>query len=172
MGSLDPDHRRCPNAVRSAIHDHCPGRSNRPRSRRTPDDGAHCWAGGLRLGIVWGAWHAPSFSRPDSFAGALPLLLLLAQLFAWLPAYRVLMVWVYERTNSLLVGILMHVSLTATAFILPPPASSDMQTLLSILASAGVWWLLVAAVQELQRLPRQGPGVPPVGLSNRKGASS
>ena len=31
-----------------------------------------------------------------------------------LPAYRVLMVWVYDRTGSLLVAILMHASLTAT----------------------------------------------------------
>ena len=129
-------------------------------------------ATGLLLGVVWGAWHAALFSRSDSFAGALPLALLLAQLFAWLPAYRVLMVWVYDRTGSLLVAMLMHVSLAATSMIFPPPVISDMQALTSILVSAGAWWLLVAVVQGLQILPRQGRGAPPVGISTRKGASS
>ena len=127
-------------------------------------------ATGLLVGSVWGAWHAPSFSRSDSFAGGLPLALLLVQLFSWLPAYRVLMVWAYDRTGSLLVAILMHVSLTATAIIFPPPAMSDMHSLTSILVSAATWWLLVAAVQRLQILPRQGQGVPPAGISKQKGA--
>lgn len=103
-------------------------------------------ATGLLVGVVWGTWHAPLFSRSDSFAGVLPLALLLAQLFAWLPAYRVLMVWVYNRTGSLLVTILMHASLAATTITLPPPATSDIQALISILVLAGVWWLFVAAV--------------------------
>ena len=60
-------------------------------------------ATGLLVGGVWGAWHAPLFSRSDSFTGALPLVLLTVQLFSWLPAYRVLMVWVYDSTGSLLV---------------------------------------------------------------------
>jgi membrane protease YdiL (CAAX protease family) len=107
-------------------------------------------ATGLLVGICWGAWHAPLFSRSDSFAGPLPLALLLLQL-SWLPAYRVLMVWVYDRTGSLLVAMLMHVSLTATSIIMPPPAISDMLSLTSILASAAAWWLLVAAVASFNR---------------------
>ena len=101
---------------------------------------------GLLVGVVWGAWHAPLFSRSNSFAGALPLLLLLVQLFSWLPAYRVLMVRVYDHTGSLLVAILMHVSLAATSIIIAPTAISDMQSLTSILVSAVIWWLLVAVV--------------------------
>jgi membrane protease YdiL (CAAX protease family) len=103
-------------------------------------------ATGVLVGVVWGAWHAPLFSRIDSFTGALPLALLLLQLFSWLPAYRVLMVWVYDHTGSLLVAILMHVSLAATSIILAPPAMSDMLSLASILLSAAIWWLIVAAV--------------------------
>jgi membrane protease YdiL (CAAX protease family) len=113
-------------------------------------------ATGLLLGIVWGAWHTPLFLRSDSFAGALPLALLLLQLFSWLPAYRVLMVWAYDRTGSLLVAMLMHVSLTATSIILPPPAMSDMQSLTSILASTAIWWLLVAAVAVTNRGQTEG----------------
>ena len=40
--------------------------------------------------------------------------------FSFLPAYRVLMVWVYDRTGSVLVAMLMHVSLTASTLILQP----------------------------------------------------
>jgi len=116
-------------------------------------------ATGLLVGVVWGAWHAPLFSRSDSFAGALPLALLLLQLFSWLPAYRVLMVWTYDRTGSLFVAILMHVSLAATSIILAPPAMSDMQTLTNILVSAATWWLLVAAVAVANRGQTEGVAV-------------
>jgi membrane protease YdiL (CAAX protease family) len=116
-------------------------------------------ATGLLVGVVWGAWHAPLFSRSDSFAEALPLALLLLQLFSWLPAYRVLMVWVYDHTGSLLIAMLMHVSLAATSIIFSPPAMSDMQSLTSILVSAAVWWLLVAAVTVANRGQTEGVAV-------------
>jgi uncharacterized protein len=109
-------------------------------------------ATGLLVGVIWGTWHFPLFWRSDSFSAALPLTLLLVQLFSWLPAYRVLMVWVHDRTGSLLVVMLMHVSLTATSLILPLPAAlSDMQSFTSLLLSAGAWWLLVAAVAAANR---------------------
>jgi membrane protease YdiL (CAAX protease family) len=108
-------------------------------------------ATGLLMGVVWGAWHYPLFSRSDSFTGALPLALLLFQLFSWLPAYRVLMVWVYDHTGSLLVVVLMHISLAATSIIFPPSVMSDMQSLISILVSATTWWLLVVAVAAADR---------------------
>jgi uncharacterized protein len=116
-------------------------------------------ATGLLVGVVWGAWHAPLFSRSDSFVGALPLALLLIQLFSWLPAYRVLMVWAYDRTGSLLVAMLMHVSLAATSIVLAPQAMSDMQSLTSILVSAATWWLLVAAVAVANRGQTEGVAV-------------
>ncbi|MCU0501586.1 MAG: CPBP family intramembrane metalloprotease [Anaerolineae bacterium] len=76
---------------------------------------------GLIVGLMWGAWHFIMFWENDSFSGALPLAILLAGLFAWLPAYRILMVWVYDRTESLFVVILMHASLVATMIITEPP---------------------------------------------------
>jgi membrane protease YdiL (CAAX protease family) len=108
-------------------------------------------ASGLVVGLFWGGWHAPLFSRRDSFAAALPLALLLLQLFSWLPAFRILMVWVYDRTGSLLITMLMHASLSATSIILPPPAMTDLQTVTTILTSAAIWWLLVAAVAVANR---------------------
>jgi membrane protease YdiL (CAAX protease family) len=103
-------------------------------------------ATGLLVGVVWGAWHFLAFRESGSFSGALPLTVLLVKLFSWLPAYRVLMVWVYDRTGSLLVAMLMHASLTATAMILALPVLSDVRFLTHLLVSAGALWVVVAAV--------------------------
>ena len=65
------------------------------------------WASGVTAGTI----------SPAVFAH----LWLLTILVGSLVAYRVLMVWVYERTGSLLVAMLMHVSLATFTFILTPP---------------------------------------------------
>ncbi|MEZ4712950.1 MAG: type II CAAX endopeptidase family protein [Caldilineaceae bacterium] len=103
-------------------------------------------ATGLIVGVLWGAWHFPPFWESDTFLGGLPLALLLARLFAWLPAYRVLMVWVYDHTESLLVVMLMHVSLVASQFVLFPIALAGMTALVAILVWAAILWVVVAAV--------------------------
>ena len=107
-------------------------------------------ATGLIAGFLWGAWHFMMFWESDSFSGALPLALLLARLFSWLPAYRVLMVWVYDRTGSLLVAILMHASLVATTLIVDPVLTGG-ALLTYILLHAAVYWAVVAAVAAAQR---------------------
>jgi membrane protease YdiL (CAAX protease family) len=106
---------------------------------------------GLVVGVLWGAWHFPMFWEADSFSGALPFVILLMRLFSWLPAYRVLMVWVYDRTGSLLVAVLMHVSLTASMIITAPLSLAGMSLLTSILVGAAVWWIVVAAVMFANR---------------------
>ena len=101
---------------------------------------------GIIVGLLWGAWHFPLFSGGDP-SGALPLALFLpVQLFTFLPAYRVLMVWVYDRTGTLLVAMLMHVSLTATTLILQPLDVAGMRALTYNLVLTAVLWLLIAAV--------------------------
>jgi len=105
---------------------------------------------GLIVGLLWGAWHFILFWESDSFSGALPLALLLARLFSWLPAYRVLMVWVYDRTESLLVAMLMHVSLVATLMIIDPSLTGG-SLLTFILVRAAVLWIFVAAVAVANR---------------------
>jgi membrane protease YdiL (CAAX protease family) len=104
------------------------------------------FATGLLVGVVWGAWHFPLFREGASFSAALPLILLLVQLFAWLPAYRVLMIWVYDRTGSLLVTILMHASLIATQLIALPAVTGEGSSLVWILAWAVALWVAVAVV--------------------------
>ena len=102
-------------------------------------------ATGFLLGLPWGAWHFLMFWESDSFSGPLPLAILLVRLFSWLPAYRVLMVWVYDRTESLPVAMLMHASLTAISSIFAAPTTGT-DLLLSLLVGAAAWWAVVAVV--------------------------
>ena len=126
---------------------------------------------GLIVGVLWGAWHllgndiwasvATSGGLPSAlFAVGVGLVLLVGQL----PAYRVLMVWVYDRTNgSLLVAMLMHASYSASTFILGPVAGpgamSGVYLLAYVIASAAVTWVIVAtlAVATRGNLSRQPP---------------
>ena len=101
---------------------------------------------GLIVGLLWGAWHFLLFWESGSFFGALALALLLVRLFSWLPAYRVLMVWVYDRTGSLLVAMLMHASLVASQLILMPLPLSAVPLLTSILGWAAALWAVVTAI--------------------------
>jgi len=100
---------------------------------------------GLLVGLLWGAWHLLVNLESDTFSGVLPFTLLVARLFTWLPAYRVLMVWVYDRTESQLVVTLMHVSLVATTGIIDPVMEGG-SLLIFLLAKAAVFWVIVAVV--------------------------
>ena len=105
---------------------------------------------GLIVGILHAVWHfLPTFWASGDSSGALDLLLFLPPCLFYigvLPAYRVLMVWVYDRTRSLLVAMLMHASLTASnPFILSPPAKG-VSLMLYYLILTLVMWIVVAAV--------------------------
>src|SRR5215212_10077124 len=104
---------------------------------------------GLIVGVLWGAWHfLTTFWGSGTASGALSLAILVpGVLFAIgiLPAYRVLMVWVYDRTGSLLVAMLMHASLTASMFILAPLVTG-VAIVTSVLVWAAVLWVVVAAI--------------------------
>jgi membrane protease YdiL (CAAX protease family) len=101
---------------------------------------------GLIVGIVWGAWHFPPFWESDTFSGAIPFFLLILRLFAWLPPYRVLMVWVYDHTESLFVSVLMHASLVASLTVFVPADLTGKTLTIWILAWAVVLWIVVAAM--------------------------
>ena len=60
------------------------------------------------MGLLWGLWHFPMFAGTRDPTGTLPAACGRPLLFAWLPPYRVLMVWVYDRTESLPIAMLMH----------------------------------------------------------------
>jgi uncharacterized protein len=114
-----------------------------PRLRRRHGD----LGTGLIMGLLWGAWHLPLFAGSAASSGAIPpALFMAAMLFAWLPPYRVLMVWVYDGTQSLFVAMLMHVPIVVSQFVLTPEASSGEQTFTSLLATGAALWLLVGVV--------------------------
>ncbi|MFN8486244.1 MAG: CPBP family intramembrane glutamic endopeptidase [Caldilineaceae bacterium] len=107
-------------------------------------------ATGLSVGFLWGAWHFLVFQESASFSTPLALALLIGRLFSWLPAYRVLLVWVYERTESLLVVMLMHASLVASTLLLQP-AVTGTNLLIYIIAWAAALWIVVAVVAVANR---------------------
>lgn len=125
---------------------------------------------GIIVGVLWGAWHLLTnvLWASDTTAGGLsPDLFLLLRgfglLVGGLVAFRVLMVWVYDRTGSLLVAMLMHMSLTASSFIINPLEISGAALLIYDYVSAAAWWTIVAAIAianggqfSRQPLPRRG----------------
>jgi membrane protease YdiL (CAAX protease family) len=112
---------------------------------------------GLIVGIVWGAWHFPPFWKNDTFSATFPLFLLLGQLFSWLPPYRILMVWVYDRTESLFLSVLMHASLMGSLSALVPGELSGTNLLTWILTWAAVLWIFVgvASISNIRNFSRQ-----------------
>jgi uncharacterized protein len=119
---------------------------------------------GLFVGVLWGAWHLlQSYWASGVTSGEISLAIWLADavvgaFVGQLVAYRVLMVWVYEHTGSLLVAMLMHASFAAFTFILFLP-SAVMANLISGYAYAAVLWVVVAVVALAQggHLSRQPP---------------
>jgi membrane protease YdiL (CAAX protease family) len=102
---------------------------------------------GLVMGLLWSAWHFPMFAGTTDPTGTLPAALVVAVLlFAWLPPYRVLMVWVYDRTESLLIAMLMHVPISTTAFVLASEATSATALVVPVLVWGAAFWLIVTVV--------------------------
>jgi hypothetical protein len=108
-------------------------------------------ATGLIAGVLWGTWHLlQQIFISGTYAGTLPRAVSLPLGFlsavAMLTAYRVLMVWVYDRTRSLLVTTLMHASLTTnTIFIFTPEATGATFLIYQWVFAAAVW-VVVALV--------------------------
>jgi membrane protease YdiL (CAAX protease family) len=113
---------------------------------------------GLVVGLVWGAWHFPLFWQAETFSGPEPLALLLVRLFSWLPALRILLVWAFDRTDSLLVPALMHGLVSAVSVILMSMGLSGAALWASTLAWPAVMWLLVGllALATRGRITRHG----------------
>ena len=103
-------------------------------------------ATGLIVGIWWSAWHLlPNVWASRAASGELPVSVFLAATAAgvvigYLTAFRVLMVWVYDRTESLFLMMLMHASLTASLLILNPLDIAGARLLtFSFALAAAVW---------------------------------
>ena len=109
-------------------------------------------ATGLIMGLLWGVWHFPIFSAGAGSSGAIqPAIYMAVLLFSWLIPYRVLIVWVYDHTKSLLVAILMHVPLIIDQFVLWPSDSTSAQIFFGTLVFAAALWALVVVVFAFSR---------------------
>jgi uncharacterized protein len=116
-------------------------------------------ATGLIVGTLHAVWHfLPTFWASGDRLGAFSLLLFLPPCVFYagvLPAYRILMVWVYDRTQSLLVSLLMHASLTASTLFILSPAATGVPLIIYYLILTAVMWVIVAAAVS-RRLPAAG----------------
>jgi membrane protease YdiL (CAAX protease family) len=95
---------------------------------------------GLQLGMVWAAWHAAAdFSTNQATMGALWWAWFVVFWLATLPAYRILMTWVYAHTRSLSWAMLMHASYTGWLFVLFPSTDFEQGLAWQALLALGLW---------------------------------
>jgi uncharacterized protein len=101
----------------------------------------------LILGALWGLWHLPAV---DYLGSATPHGHFFVSYFfafaAAMMANRVLIVWLYTNTGSVLLAQLMHVSSTASLVVFSPPRVNAAQETLWYGAYALCLWAIVAVV--------------------------
>ena len=114
--------------------------------------GASLLALGVMLGGLWGAWHfMGDLTGSRAAYGDLFLPHFLAFWLIPLTAFRVLIVWVYEHTESLLLAQLMHAGYSPVLFVLGPSAMSAREALTYETAFTAVLVLVTLAVVVLER---------------------
>ena len=103
---------------------------------------------GIVLGIMWGLWHLLSnYLGSDSGADGVSLLLyVLVMLFSFLPPFRILMIWVYRHTGSLLLAVLMHASLNMFWMLSMPLSLTGKERMVWYLLWAAVLWSIVIII--------------------------
>jgi membrane protease YdiL (CAAX protease family) len=105
---------------------------------------------GIIVGFLWGAWHIlMNFWTSGKSSGALDLALFLHSFIfsvGILPAFRVLMVWDYDRTGSLMVAMLMHMSLIIANVLFVPEVIAGAPGVIWSLVITAALWIVVAAV--------------------------
>lgn len=110
---------------------------------------------GLGLGLVWALWHVLVDLRHNFNTMGIAWLLEFAVFYvATLSAYRLLMMWAYANTQSLLLAVLMHASYTGWLFVLFPVTSFEQGLVWQATFAAGLW--IVVAVVVRRSAPR-GP---------------
>jgi membrane protease YdiL (CAAX protease family) len=106
---------------------------------------------GLIVGILWGIWHLMiAFWASNYLTGADSWTMFVAGFIAFyllaLPAYRVLLVLVYDRTGSLPVIMLMHAFLSASTLIFQPSSSGEIAFIWNLVLGIILWIIIVTIV--------------------------
>jgi membrane protease YdiL (CAAX protease family) len=104
-------------------------------------------AAGILLGVLWGLWHMPVVDSLGAAAphGAYWLPFFLAFIAA-MTALRVLIVWVYTNTNSVLLAQLLHASSTGSLVIFGAAQTTPAQETFWYALYALTLWVVVAIV--------------------------
>ncbi|SFN62508.1 CPBP family intramembrane glutamic endopeptidase [Mycetocola miduiensis] len=117
-------------------------------------------ATGLIVGLLWGLWHVPLYMATGS--GNIPMALYVPVMaFSILLPFRVLMVWVYDHTQSVLMAMLMHLSITVypLVFLNSPEMVGGPDFIFNLVVGATLWVLvvlLVAADRRERSRPESG----------------
>ena len=110
---------------------------------------------GLIVGILWGIWHFMiAFWASNYLVGVDSWTMFVAGFLAFyllaLPAYRVLLVFVYDRTESLPVVMLMHAFLSASTLVFQPSATGEIAFIWNLVLGI-ILWIIVATVIAINR---------------------
>jgi len=105
---------------------------------------------GLIVGILWGLWHFMiAFWASNYMAGVESWTMFVAGFITFyllaLPAYRVLLVLVYDQTGSLPVIMLMHAFLSASTLIFQPSSSGEIAFIWNLVLGI-VLWIIVGTI--------------------------
>jgi membrane protease YdiL (CAAX protease family) len=103
---------------------------------------------GVCVGLVWGFWHFLAIYWGSANAvGDVPTpVYLVVALFSFLVPYRILMTWVYQHTESTLIGVLMHASLTSSMLILGASVAGPNLVIFDLAFGAVLWIAAGAAL--------------------------
>ncbi len=122
-------------------------------------------ATGLIVGVLWGLWHilpiviwaSGAYSAPLSPASYIAVRSLV-YLLGGLVATRVMMVWIYDHTRSLLLLALMHFTQTAVSRIYEPEGIGGTSLYVYDVVGLAALWIVVAIVAAVTReLPLHRP---------------
>lgn len=111
---------------------------------------------GLIVGILWGVWHFMiAFWASNYLAGTDSWMMFVAGFIAFyllaLPAYRVLLVLVYDRTGSLSIVMFMHAALSASTLIFQPLSTGEISFVWNLVFGI-ILWIIIAAITITKRL--------------------
>jgi len=99
---------------------------------------------GIVIGCVWGLWHMPLFLNIARHALEVNrTLYLLILLFSFLPAFRVLMVWLYDRAQSVFMVMMTHAGLSAAILFIPPENVEARSVIVYDTIFAIIIWIIV-----------------------------
>jgi CAAX protease family protein len=101
----------------------------------------------LIIGVLHGTWHVmTAFMGASGKLGMYWLPNFFAMWILGMTAFRVLIVWVYSHTGSVLLTQLMHASSTGFLFMLSPSPISPANETLWYAVYAAVLWVVVVIV--------------------------